>query len=803
MARGYAPSWDPRRLGRLDAEASRADLLVQLVIIGGAYYLAARLSLRISLVGGVVTPIWPPTGIAVVALLRFGVRMWPAITVAALLVNLPINDSVATAALIAIGNTAAPVLAVWLLRAARFRWQLDRLRDAVVLVFLGALVAMVVSASLGATALRLDHTIGNHNFASTWALWWAGDGTGVLVFAPLLFSLGSIRRLTWSRALEMAVVIGGLAAVGFFVFRHEQQDAYLVFPLLIWAGVRFRQLGAALGAVTVVGMATWAAYDQVGPFAHVTFLHRVLTLQVYNAVVALTSFVLAAVIAERADALADLKSALAREHGITETLQRSLLPDHLPPIPGVDFASRYVPGGAGLQVGGDWFDVIELPRGCIGLTVGDVVGRGLGAAAAMGQLRTAIRAYAVENASPAAVLEKMSRLVSQLEAGQMATLVYAVLDPESETLTYASAGHPPALLVGPDGTATYLTGGRSLPLGVTVSPRSEAVTTIEPGSTLILYTDGLVERRGHSIDEGLEALRRAAEGTHADLDALCDERVLAPSMLTAGEDDVAVLAIKLLPVTTELDLTLPSEPEVIAVVRRTLRSWTARWGATILETGDLVHAVSEAASNVVEHAYGPAGGTLELHARYDAGCISVTIRDHGQWRSPRDVGQGRGLDLIRNLVDDVDVVRGPEGTEVRLQYLLGGSAATQRALRVTAAVEPAVLEPADQIDIVRLSGEIDLASSATTYHEVITQSRPESIGLVIDLTDVEHLESSGIRLLFRVGERLAPRRQMMCLVAPSGSAVSRILQLSGFDRFSPIAPTVSAAVAVLRSTQNA
>src|SRR5207248_1760612 len=149
--------------------------------------------------------------------------------------------------------------------------------------------------------------------------------------------------------------------------------------------------------------------------------------------------------------------------------------------PGLAFASRYLPGGAGLDVGGDWYDVVELSGGQLGLTVGDVVGRGLGAAATMGQLRTALRAYALETSSPADVVERMSQLVAEFDAAQMATLIYAVLDPESGTLKYASAGHPQPLLLGPDGRASYLNDGRSLPLGMTRVSRPQASITIEPG----------------------------------------------------------------------------------------------------------------------------------------------------------------------------------------------------------------------------------------------------------------------------------------------------------------------------------
>jgi anti-anti-sigma factor len=783
---GWVPPW-PR------------SYLIQLILVGAAYYVAARLSLRISLVGGVVTPIWPPTGIAVVALLWFGLRVWPAITLAALLVNLPINDAIGSAVLIAIGNTTAPLLAVWLLRTTGFRLELDRLRDALALVFLGALAAMTVSATFGATALLLDDAIAGGSYASTWALWWAGDGTGVLVFAPLLLCLGQLRRLTWLRALETAVVIGGLVGVAYLVFHSQTQDAYLVFPFLIWAAVRFRQLGAALAAVTVVVMGVWAAVDQAGPFAHLTFLHRVLTLQIYDAVVALTSFVLAAVMAEREKALTDVEASLEREHRIAETLQRSLLPERLPDIPGVAFASRYLPGGAGLKIGGDWYDVFPLARGRIAVTVGDVVGRGLGAAAAMGQLRTAVRAYALETASPAGVLDHTSRLVGEIEAAQMATLLFAVLDPESGTLTYASAGHPPPLLLGPDGQACYLEDGRSPPLGLVTGARLDAVTTIEPGSTLILYTDGLVERRGLPLDESLEMLRHDVEGHLGDLDSLCDERVLRDPRPESPDDDVAVLMVRLKPVSSgALSLALPAEPDMVASVRRALRSWAVQWGPTRDEIDDLAHAVSEAANNVVEHAYGPTGGLLEVQATCMSGVIRVVVRDHGDWRSRRNDGQGRGLQLIRALVDQADVVHTTDGTEIHLIRRLGSAPVTHGVTIPDAARAPAPERDA-RVAVVQLSGDLDLPNSARLYHDVIGQVEHDDIGLVLDLSGVEFLDSAGMRLLYRLAGRLGPRRQALRIVATVGSPVRRVLQMSGFDSYAPMATTVDAAVAAMRT----
>jgi anti-anti-sigma factor len=776
------------RLSGLTDRSRRAEIGaygVRFVLVAAAYYVTARLGLRVALVGSVVTPIWPPTGIAVVALLWFGRRMWPAITLAAFLVNAPLNP-IGGAALIAVGNTAAPLLAVGLLHAAGFRSQLDRLRDALALVLLGALTAMTVSATFGTAALLMDGTIHRGAVGSTWATWWAGDATGVLVFAPLLLSLEQVQRLSRRHWVEMTVVIAGLALVAYFAFHSSYEDTYLVFPLLIWASVRFGQLGASLAALTVVGMTVWAAIDEAGPFADTTFLHRMLTLQTYNAVTALTSFVLAAIMTERI-------RALDREHRNAETLQRSLLPDRLPIIPGVEFASRYLPGGAGLEVGGDWYDVFALPRGRLGLTIGDVVGRGLGAAAAMGQLRTALRAYAIETNSPAVVLQRLSRLVAEFEAAQMATLIYAVLDPDNQTLSFASAGHPPPLLIGADGMAFYLMDGRSPPLGVTRAAQAEATITIEPGSTLVLYTDGLIERRRGSMAESMEALRTAVEGHHGSLDSLCDDRVLQAPRPESSGDDVAVLMVRLLPAPTgDFRLVLPAEPHVVATLRRSVGQWAIRSGASDEEANDLVLAVGEAVTNVVEHAYTATGGQIELEASIHNGQARIVVRDHGQWRPPRPDEGGRGLLLMRALVEKVDVDSGPGGTEVRLFRRVGQTPIRTGPLPV-ASLTP-VAGSRLPVAVTKLIDDIDFDNASRLYREVLDEMGPDAVGLVVDLSEVRHIDSAGIRMLHKLAGWLAQRRLELRVVAPDASSVRRILELSLIDTHVPLTTTVDSAI---------
>jgi anti-anti-sigma factor len=775
---------DTRELARIGAYACR------FVVVAVAYYLTARLSLRVALVGSVVTPIWPPTGIAVVALLSFGVRMWPAITLAALLVNAPINASLGAAVLIAVGNTAAPLLAVGLLQAAGFRPQLDRLRDALALVLLGALTSMALSAGLGTAALLMDGTISRSDVPSTWALWWAGDATGVLVFAPLLLSVRRFRELSWRRWLEAVVVITSLALVAYLVFHSQYSDTYLVFPLLILAAVRFGQLGASLAAVTVVGITVWSAIDEVGPFAHTTLLHRMLMLQTYDAVIALTSFVLAAIMTERT-------GALEREHKNAETLQRSLLPDRLPIIPGVEFASRYLPGGAGLEVGGDWYDVFTLPHGRLGLTIGDVVGRGLAAAATMGQLRTALRAYAIESDSPAVVVQRLSQLVAEFEAARMATLTYAVLDPHTRTLSFASAGHPPPLLIGPDGVARYLMGGRSAPLGVTKAAQAEATVTIRPGSTLVLYTDGLIESRRGSIEKSMEALRTAVEGHQGDLNSLCDDRVLKPPRPESSGDDVALLTVRVLPVPTgDLHLLLPAEPQALTTLRRSVDQWATTSGASDEEAHDLVVAVSEAVTNMIEHAYTKTGGQVEVEAGMCQGLAQVVVRDRGRRRSSRPQEDGGSLLVMQRLVDKVDVATGPEGTEIRLARRVGRTPIVARP----ASIPHPTPVPASRVRVavIGLLDDIDLSNAARVYRDLVEGMRHDAAGLVVDLSEVRHIDSTGIGMLHDLAGWLAERRQELRVVVPDDSFVRRVLTLSCFDTHLPMTSTVDSAVSEIR-----
>jgi signal transduction histidine kinase len=265
-------------------------------LVALAYWLAARLSLNLALVHGQVTPIWPPTGIALVAMLVIGWRAWPAIAVAAFAVNLPVGPSPQGAAVIAAGNTLAPLVAVELLRRVGFHRELNHLRDAIALIVLAALAGMTISATVGSAVLILSGAVPTTAFWPTWAVWWAGDAMGVLLVAPFLLSLlarPSAAALPWRRRLELVGLLAGTAVVTYVVFQTPLRLEYLVLPLIMTAAWRFRLRGAAPAALIASGVAIWSAIQGIGPFADETLFQRMVTLQVFNVSVALASFLLA------------------------------------------------------------------------------------------------------------------------------------------------------------------------------------------------------------------------------------------------------------------------------------------------------------------------------------------------------------------------------------------------------------------------------------------------------------------------------------------------------------------------------
>ncbi|MFC5800383.1 MASE1 domain-containing protein [Streptomyces formicae] len=297
---------------------------LRILAVAAVYYGSAELGLLLQLVRGQVTPLWPPTGVALAALLVLGLRIWPGIALGALLVNLPIGPSPLAVLAITAGNTLAPVCAYLMLRRAGFRTELDRLRDGLALVFLGALAGMLISSTVGTGVLVLAGAVEGGDFWPTWSVWWTGDAMGVLVVTPLLLVL---RRIRWPRGVgagRWAEAVALLLSTLFVMVLATTGSAtllFLAFPVLIWAALRFRLAGAAPCALAVSTLAILAAAHGRGPFAGQDLFSNMVTLQAFNGSAALTALLLSAVITERNATHEEIKRVCARLEEIVADIE--------------------------------------------------------------------------------------------------------------------------------------------------------------------------------------------------------------------------------------------------------------------------------------------------------------------------------------------------------------------------------------------------------------------------------------------------------------------------------------------------
>lgn len=364
-----------------------------------------------------------------------------------------------------------------------------------------------------------------------------------------------------------------------------------------------------------------------------------------------------------------------REVRTGEVLQRSLLPRAMIEVPGVWSASRYLPGTVGLRVGGDWFDVVDGGPAGVLLAIGDVAGHGIDAAVSMGRFRTVLQFAATQTTEPAGVLQRINEFMSAAFRSEMATLCIVHYQPATGVAVAASAGHLPPVLIGPHGEVRVTTVPPGLPLCVDADARyHQWELPVEPGSIVVLYTDGLVERRGEVLDDGLARLVAEAAGPPAAPGAVV-ERVINRLVPAGGaDDDVAVLVARFTVAGRRLALVFAADASALAAVRRDVRAWLSFCDVAVGRADDMVLAVSEAAANAVEHAYpGSAKGLIGVDGEVDeGGDLVVRVRDTGRWRPPRPTSnRGRGLGLMRALVDIVVVEQSDDGTEVELRVRPG------------------------------------------------------------------------------------------------------------------------------------
>jgi PAS domain S-box-containing protein len=360
---------------------------------------------------------------------------------------------------------------------------------------------------------------------------------------------------------------------------------------------------------------------------------------------------------------------LARDTSLT--LQRSMLaPTQLPQ----GFAVRYEPAVPPLEIGGDWYDVLPVGDDHIGIIVGDCVGRGLSAAAVMGQLRSSGRALLLTGAEPATLLEQLDSVAALIPDAFCTTVFVAILDTRSQMLTYSSAGHVPAVVAAPESQPQLLIDARSVPLAVQRDhPRPQATVGLAAGSSLLLYTDGLVERREEPIDAGIARVTAAmAQTIELPVDAVADA-LLEGLVPDAGyDDDVAIVLYRDpgSPLSVEVD----AIPVRLTDIRRRLTNWLVSAGVPEALAADIVLVVNEALSNCAEHAYrGREPGTMRLEADFEDGHLHIKVADSGSWKTPpTDPGtRGRGILLMRALSEHVDVDGTAEGTTVGMRFAVG------------------------------------------------------------------------------------------------------------------------------------
>lgn len=542
LARRFSPHGEP------------AAQLLPLVALALAYYLVARASLEWSLVGRSVTPLWGPTGIALFGTMLIGFRAWPAVAVAAFFVNLPISPSPAVALGIAVGNTLAPVVAVWILRRVRFDTHLARPRDALALVLAGT-TSTTLSASIGTACLILSSAVPTAHFGSTWLVWWTGDAMGMLLVAPFLWSLRpGLVEWTWTRLVEALLFAGLLVATVLIATSHSDPGLFIVLPPLIWIAWRFHQQGAAPAGLLTSILLTEAVVHHSGSFAHLSLASSMVTLQSFNFTVALVGLFAAAAVSERARVLGRLRQ-------VAQVAQEAIIRPPAPFLGPLALAARYESASDEAQIGGDLYEVADTPYG-VRLVIGDVRGKGLPAVQAAS---AALRAFRRSAYSAPDLAELVANVVAQTdrvleEDDEFITALFAEITSSGE-LRLANLGHPAPLHLRGRSIEALEPSRRATPLGVA---RRRQLTvdrfTFEPGDKLLLFTDGLAEGRDRSgeffplaeaagVLRGENDLEVAIDGLMAQFLAHVEGKVT---------DDIAVLLASWVP------LRVPS-PEAVAL----------------------------------------------------------------------------------------------------------------------------------------------------------------------------------------------------------------------------------------------
>lgn len=661
-------------------------IIILFLVAGLSYAFGSRLAIALIEASGLQGVFFIPAGLTVAFLLRLERRFWWVVLVAAglaeFLMDVSYGFTPAQAAGFSLANMVEPVVGASIVVVGCGVVDLARRRDLVWFSFGAILIGPAVGAAVGATA---DRFLGGDEFLTTFLQWWLGDALGVILVGGMILSWGSSadRRSLWA-APGAALVI---ASAGLTVGLLTLSDLPLVFSVLVGVVIAGAMFGtravAVISVVVAFTISVTLAYYSGELVVGLTQAEALLVVKLEVAIFAIAGFVVAAEAYERELAVSQALEAVTqaawfekerqREHELAIQVQRGLLPDRPLSRKDLSIAARYEAASEAFEVGGDWYDTIQLRDGRVAIVVGDVVGHGIEAMTAMGRLRTAFGALALHTEGPGELLRAVDEFVGGPDGADFATAFVAVIDPESGTIKHASAGHPPPLLVQATGEATWLESGLSGPLyGETGNARGEASVEAEPGSVLVIFSDGLIERRGESLSIGMARLEAIIPELAAmDPQAICDELVHRLGVSVDRADDVVVLAVRLEPVSSDgLHIVAPAEAEELGSIRDSIRRWSEKNALHATVRDDLLLAVGEAASNVVRHAYeGGAAGNIDLDLVMEGEMVRVVVRDTGRWRQPlaEDGYRGVGMAVIQSLSHDFQIDRSEDGTLIRFK----------------------------------------------------------------------------------------------------------------------------------------
>lgn len=493
---------------------------------------------------------------------------------------------------------------------------------------------------------------------------------------------------------------------------------------------------------------------------------------------------------------------------VVDELQRALLPIELPVVPYIDIAARYLTASRDQAAGGDWFDALPLDDGRMALIVGDVVGHGVAASAAMGQLRAALELALTTTADLGSAIAQVDAFAARKAPLRAATVGTVVIDPRTADMEFCLCGHPPPVVVGADGNTRFLHQSGSAPLGV---GHHHAVVRrpLKAGDVVLLYSDGLIERPGRSMAEGYAEVAQVAADAVANRvlpTGAADSPAARACQLTVElltrtgyDDDVTTLAVQLVDAPPpELTVSTLADDNGIADAVNGIRTWLTAIDVSEEAALAIELAVNEAIANVAVHAYPDcAPGPLRITGRLQSGgVVEVCIADDGQWRTPGigEIGRGRGLAMMERLLDKVTISHDSasrparKGTVVTLRHKVSRpalvassgpgsspSASTPHSYRAECHDEPGKAT-------LTVTGAVDALTADQFNADLSDAAQGGTVGLTVLLDQVTLLTSRGVRALFVMREQLAAHQRPFTLVAATGSPAAVVLDLVGLSR---------------------